>query len=49
VRPPPWANTSAHELHRRARRAERVISIENHGGMAKLGENPADQEAPKGP
>ena len=37
------------ELHRLARRAERVISIENQGWMAKLAEDPADQEAPKHP
>ncbi len=36
------------ELHRLARRAERVISIENQGWMAKLAENPADQKAPDG-
>jgi hypothetical protein len=34
------------ELHRLARRAERVISIENQGWMAKLAEDPADQKAP---
>jgi hypothetical protein len=34
------------ELHRLARRAERVISIENKGWMAKLAEDPADQKAP---
>jgi hypothetical protein len=36
------------ELHRLARRAERVISIENRGWMAKLAEDPADQKAPEG-
>lgn len=34
------------ELHRLARRAERVISIENQGWMAKLAEDPADHKAP---
>jgi hypothetical protein len=37
---------SEQELHRLARRAERVISIENQGWMAKLAEDPADQKAP---
>lgn len=37
---------TAQELHRLARRAERVISIENQGWMAKLAEDPADQKAP---
>jgi len=37
------------ELQRLARRAERVISIENQGWMAKLAEDPADQKAPEAP
>ena len=38
---------AAQELHRLARRAERVISIENQGWMAKLAEDPADHKAPE--
>lgn len=34
------------DLQRLARRAERVISIENQGWMAKLAEDPADQKTP---
>jgi hypothetical protein len=35
------------EPHRLVRRAERVISTENQGWMAKLAEDPADQKAPE--
>jgi hypothetical protein len=42
-------DVTVQELHRHARRAERVISIENQGCMAKLAEDPADQKAPEPP
>ena len=41
------AGVTEEELHEFAVRAERVISVENHGWIARLAEDPAAHKAPE--